>query len=261
MDPETLAESIIPPSQCSPLTTSLVVALFGWVLLGGLLAYFWHRRTRHLRLAREADDAQSRADRPLAAGDAVLAGTVLDEGEGAAVTVRIHQRGEEKSRKGRWNHEWTETHREVTARPFHVVLASGERVRVEPDERVFLVDKLDGITKDPEGNKRCRSATLTRDERVYVTGTLVRAPNPPPGASGDAAAALVMRGKDKTSQQVQRGGERQARASCSFHSEIETKGSDKTGQARNGALVFCKAGGCDPLHHPGHCASQFNDRA
>jgi hypothetical protein len=33
---------------------------------------------------------------PLAAGDAVLAGKVVDEGEGAAVTVRIHQRGEEK---------------------------------------------------------------------------------------------------------------------------------------------------------------------
>lgn len=167
--------------------------LLGWVLLGGLLALFWHRRTRHLRLARDAEDAQSKANRPLAAGDAVLAGTVVDEGEGAAVTVRIHQRGEEKLSKGSWNHDWTETKREVTARPFHIVRASGERVRVEPDNRVFLVDKLDGIINDSESNKRYRTATLTRDEQVYVVGTLMPVPNPAPGAGGDPGTTLVMR--------------------------------------------------------------------
>lgn len=193
MDSNTLTASIIPPSQCGPLTTSLLVGLFGWALPGGLLAYFWHRRTRQLRLAREADDAQWKANRPLAAGAAVLAGTVLDEGEGAAVTVRIHQRGEEKRHKGAWQHSWTETHREVTARPFHVLRASGERVRVEPDERVSLVDKLDGITQDPESKTRCRTATLTRDERVYVVGTLVHAQDPPRGAGGDPGTTLVMR--------------------------------------------------------------------
>jgi hypothetical protein len=187
--------SLIAYAQATPGTTKVVVGAFGGGLLGGLLVLFLLMRSVHGRRAAAAERAQGRANVPLAPGTGVIAGRVIDTGDGPAVTVRIHQEGDEQRSKSRYSHQWTERSREVTVRPFHVARASGELVCVVPDERVFLVDRLDGIVPEDDGNKRqrARTATLTAGEPVYVTGTLAWGIDPrQSGGYRGAGRALVM---------------------------------------------------------------------
>jgi hypothetical protein len=121
-------------------------------------------------------------------------GKVDCDGDRPAVTVRIHQIGSEWRRKGGWSHKWTENAREVTVRPFHVIRPNGERIRVEPDEGVFLVDRLDGFDESARSaTSRVRTATLIANEPVCVTGTLVPGFDPQQGGYRDSASALVLR--------------------------------------------------------------------
>jgi hypothetical protein len=196
VDPADITASLIAYSEVTPGTTVAIVDVFGWWMLGGLLAYLLLMRVLDGRRAAAAERAQSHADAPLAPGAAVIAGRVVDTGDGPAVTVCIHQDGYEHRGKGGYYHHWKERWRDVTARPFHVARASGELVRVEPDERVFLVDRLDGIVDEDDGGgtRRARTATLTAGEQVYVTGTLAWGTDPQQsGGYRGAGRALVMK--------------------------------------------------------------------
>lgn len=136
-----------------------------WVLFVAL-----RRMVENVRLANAAERSFDPLARPRP-GPAILYGTVEPDG-GPAVRVEIDQRGEEWSHKNGWSHRWRETARRVTARPFFLVLPSGEKVRVEPDPGVFLVDKLDQLVRR-QHNQRTRAAELTPGEVVYASGALV----------------------------------------------------------------------------------------
>jgi len=195
VNPADITASLAAYSQATPRTTGAIVVAFGWGLLGGLLVYLLLMRARHARRAATAEREQGRANARLAPGAAVIAGRVIDNGHGPAVTVRIHQDGYQRSSKGSYYHHWKESARDVTVRPFYVARASGELVRVVPDERVFLVDRLDGIVDEDgvERRRRTRTATLTTGEPVYVTGILAWGIDPQQsGGYRGAGRALIM---------------------------------------------------------------------
>lgn len=154
--------------QLSPAGTIAFFIAVNLVLLGTLATaarWMW----RHARQAREASASVSRAD-PSAAGHTVLFGTVETQApERPAVTVTVRERGTEQVNKSSYSYKWKEIDRRVEVEPFTLVLASGMRVRVEPDPDVFLVDKL---VVSARGNPRTRRATLDNGELAYVDGVL-----------------------------------------------------------------------------------------
>jgi hypothetical protein len=182
----------LPSWRSTPQSTSAVMVAFGVILLGGLFAYFLAARALHKRRARAAANSVRDPNRPLAPGDTVLSGKVSLDTEGDAVVVAIDQVGKEWTHKGNWHHSWKESRRTVTVQPFYLVRPSGERVRVEPDQRVFLVDRLDGV-KANGTTQRVRTATLRAGEPVHIVGTLVRGFDPQQGGYRDAGPALVLR--------------------------------------------------------------------
>ncbi len=180
-------------SQATPQSTRGVLVAFGVILLGGMLGYFLVSRAMHKRRARSAADSERDPNHALVLGPAVITGKVAADTEGDAVTVAIEQTGREWKHKGNWYHAWKERGRTVTAKPFYVVRPSGERVRVEADNRVFLIDRLDGV-EAKDRTTRVRTATLRAGEPVHIIGTLVRGLDPLKGGCyRDAAPALVLR--------------------------------------------------------------------
>jgi hypothetical protein len=101
--------------------------------------------------------------------------------QGRAVRIEIDQAGTEWRVKNGYAHRWTETARRVIAEPFELRLPSGELLPVEPDQRVFLVDKLDQVVAtDP--SKRTRAAELTDGEVVYAVGDIAEGAIDPSGS-------------------------------------------------------------------------------
>lgn len=92
-------------------------------------------------------------------------------GESAALRVEIEQAGTEEETKNGWYHRWNEVSRLSFPHPFYVHDVRGTRVRVEPDTRTLLLDKLDRVM--PSGDKRrTRIAELLPGEEVFVVGEL-----------------------------------------------------------------------------------------
>jgi hypothetical protein len=177
--------------------TRIVVDGLAGLALTGLLVVTIFRRNQALRRVAEATALEESAKRPLRPGPATIMGRVLGDGDDDAsgpahITIEIEQRGREWQGKNGWYHEWKETSRRVDARPFYVLRPNGERVRIEPDQNVFLVDLLDG-TERLEHTRRRRTATLRPGERVSVTGVLVRGFDPQQGGYRDAGPALVLK--------------------------------------------------------------------
>jgi hypothetical protein len=112
-------------------------------------------------------------------GLTVVHGTVDADGEGPAVEVLIVQKAKHWSYKGSPRTDWVECQREVRARPFYVVQKHGARVRVEPGERVMLIDELEPRDDQPE--RRTLSARLESGEPVHLLGILDQAPEAPGG--------------------------------------------------------------------------------
>jgi hypothetical protein len=112
-------------------------------------------------------------------GLTVVHGTVDADGAGPAVEVLIVQKAEHWSYKGMPRTDWKECQREVHARPFYVVQKHGARVRVEPGERVMLIDELEPRDDQPE--RRTLSARLETGEPVHLLGILDRVPEAPGG--------------------------------------------------------------------------------
>jgi len=112
-------------------------------------------------LRREA----GRATLPLAPGPVTLRGTV-ESPEGAPVVLTIRQRAEASARSTRWR----ETGRELTAKPFVLVLDDGERVRVEPSADAHVwVDLQRG---ESDGASRTVLGKLLPGDRTDVSGHL-----------------------------------------------------------------------------------------
>ncbi|MBL8680824.1 MAG: hypothetical protein JNK05_16715 [Myxococcales bacterium] len=173
------------------------VAIVGFLLLGGLFftAVFgeWRARRRAAAL-RQAIEGKTG---PLAPGECVLRGTIeTDDPDGRAVAVELLQVGQNYQTKNGPAHTWTETARRVDARAFYLRLEDGRAVRVEPDQRVFVVDALDGARR-VEFNQRVRTAEVRKGDQVYVIGSLVEGYDPRAqvdgGYRGAKGKSLVVR--------------------------------------------------------------------
>ena len=143
---------------------------WAWLLpMGGSLAFaaFWERVHRERRKAEQ----ELVADRTRKDGPAVIKGEVETDG-GDAITVEILQeRTTFKDKQGNEHHSWKERSRRVIARPFRVVLPGGESVRVEPDSRVLLRDKVEQPQQVDETHRK-RNVRLRPREKVWVAGQL-----------------------------------------------------------------------------------------
>jgi hypothetical protein len=181
-----------PAEHVSPTTTAVVVDGVGVLGLGVLVAIAVIRRAVHRGRERLALKAALRQGEPLHPGSSVLAGTVVDEGDGNAIVITLEQAGREWRTKHGWAHKWTEQHRTIEVKPFYVQRANGERVRVEPDARVFLVDRLDA-TERLSHERRIRRAQLSPGEHVFILGDMTRAPDPKLGGYREGAEGWVLR--------------------------------------------------------------------
>jgi hypothetical protein len=181
----------LPPQRCGPLASFVIADVLGGILFALLAAALFWRRTHRRRAA--AARAAAPAPRELVPGDAVVAGkVVIADGRDAAITIDIDQDGHEWQSKSGWMTTWKETDRRVEARPFYIQRAHGERVRVEPDGSVFLVDRLDGEARTGP-DTRTRSARLTEGELVFASGVLVRGMDPQAGGYRDGSLGWVLR--------------------------------------------------------------------
>lgn len=175
----------------------LGVAIVGFLLLGGLFftAVFgeWRARRRAAALRRAIEGRIG----PLAPGECVLRGTIeTDEPDGRAIAVELLQVGQNYQTKNGMGHTWTETARRVDARAFYLRLEDGRAIRVEPDQRVFVVDALDGARR-VEFNQRVRTAEVRKGDQVFVIGALVEGYDPRAqvdgGYRGAKGKSLVLR--------------------------------------------------------------------
>jgi hypothetical protein len=181
------------PGEPSAFASSIIVFLIAVLGLGGLMVVALARWRRFRDRAALAERVMSGEPPELAPGYAILKGTVEPEGNEPAVEIAIEEKGHEIKSKAGWNVVWRETSRRVSARPFYLLRATGDAVRVEPDERVFLVDSL--TTRDrPSAALRVRVSTLDRGEECAVSGLLRRSRDPRVGGAGyrDAGEALVL---------------------------------------------------------------------
>ncbi|HQP38261.1 MAG TPA: hypothetical protein PLI95_23915 [Polyangiaceae bacterium] len=188
-------QSLVPYARFSPATSSLIVFVFGGLVFGIVLTlaitlWSWHRQR-----AKAARDSV-RSDRFLAPGPNVLGGVVepLDSSP-FAVRFRITQSGVERQNKGAWHTTWTEDERTIEAHPFHLRLANGQHIRVEPGHDVFLVDALDQHERTSHAT-RTLTAELSRGERATVSGVLVREDTPgatPSGYRSSSSRSFVLR--------------------------------------------------------------------
>ena len=186
--------------QLSPEATLIVVYGVAFVLLAAIVHALLRGR-RHAQRAQAATESVQ-TKQPAAKGYAVLRGTVETEApERPAIVVTLTEVGTEKKHKNKWTHAWTETHREVRQEPFYLVLASGTRVRVEPGDDVFLVDKLELVRR---GNPRTRRASLDNGELAYVSGLVEEGYHP----RADEGQGGPYRGAIPTGHVLRRGPER-----------------------------------------------------
>jgi hypothetical protein len=163
------------------LTAALLLLFFG--LFAAMIGNAVRRAIREGRLARAAE-AQGAQRAPLEAGPAVLFGKVqMAHDEAVAMRVEIDQAGKESESSGTYSFAWEEVDRRVEMRPFYLLLRSGERVRVEPDGRAFLVDAMDGMIVVKE-NARTRFAELSPNEQIHAVGLLRRGHDPEVAPTG-----------------------------------------------------------------------------
>jgi hypothetical protein len=185
----------VSPNGCLTGPAALAVVWIAHVLvplIAGLVAL--GRSRQSARICRVADvRASTDAVRPLAPGRAALHGPVeYAPGEQLAVTIAIEQAGTEHKTKHGYSHRWTETRRRVNAAPFYVRDGRGTSVRVEPDERTILVDRLDRTARHDRANRE-RFAEISNGEVVYVLGELRPGHDPTTGGYRGTETSLVMK--------------------------------------------------------------------
>jgi hypothetical protein len=73
--------------------------------------------------------------------------------------------------EGTESHAWTEVARRVTATPFYLRRATGQRIRVDVGDDVFLVDEIDRYVRKYNA-VRFLTAQLLPGDRVFAKGEL-----------------------------------------------------------------------------------------
>jgi len=148
---------------------------------------------------------QAQADQPgdqLA--DALGPVDALAARSSAPLAIELLQRGTEWSLKGPdrgWQYRWTELSRRTLAQPFYLELASGERVRVEPDDRTLLADDITSsdivaVGGDSDERLRRRRLELRPGQTAYLSGVLEHGHDPAFAGRGgyrDGGDGLVLR--------------------------------------------------------------------
>jgi hypothetical protein len=183
------------PGRLSTEASAFTVDVFGFGVMGAVLVTAIACALMHFLRARTAS-AAGRLKAPLAPGQVVLAGEVEASAEpGPVVTLSIEQTGREsQSRNGIVTQLWTETGRRLSVRPFYMVLASGERVRVEPDDRTQLAGRIEQTERlDPASRRRV--VEVIPGANITVSGHLEHGHDP--GTPGEgyrgSGAGFVLR--------------------------------------------------------------------
>lgn len=192
-----LGQSLTPLTRLSNENSTIAVIAVGLVLTGGLLLAACIGEWRARRRAAAMRAAISGKLGPLRAGQTVLRGMVeSDSPDGRAVAVELRQVGQVIQTKSGPQAQWTEVDRTVEAKPFYLRLEDGRLVRVEPDQRVFVVDQLDDVRRDSRVT-RTRSAVIRHGDMVFAIGDLVEGYDPraqsDAGYRGTRAKTLVLR--------------------------------------------------------------------
>jgi hypothetical protein len=150
--------------------TASAIGVVGFVVLLLVALGLWRQARLRSRAAKAAEEGAG--TRKLAPGWAVIQGTIETDDKAPAMRVVIRQTGVQYRVKNGLRHRWTESSRNVETRPFFLVLESGERVKVEPDEGAILVDLL-GIESGDSQALRTRTAEIRARDTIYATGRLV----------------------------------------------------------------------------------------
>lgn len=184
---------LLPQDHATPDSSWLVLVLAGLVLgvcfVSSLVSLVDNlRRLQAIRRAK-------RGELPGEGRLGVLLGEVAlahdDEGEGPPVVseLRFHHH-DVPHQRGQVARHWSAGPLETRARPFELVLASGERVRVEPGEHVRLLDELEIL--EATGPERVKAARLMPGEQAQIMGRLEARVTPGAGYRG-SQRALVLR--------------------------------------------------------------------
>ncbi|MFO0678748.1 MAG: hypothetical protein U0169_19605 [Polyangiaceae bacterium] len=172
-----LAEDVTTRMSMGPTASVIVAYGFGFLAFAALALYAHHRFDQSRRRERHAKDVAAGTTTELDGLTTAHGVVSFDDGQDAAVRVAIHQDGVTRKGKHGPHHSWSESRREITLRPFYLLLDGGSMVRVEPEGRTVLVDDLDAGTRTGK-NSRVRVAELSQNEAAYVTGEAVRGFNP-----------------------------------------------------------------------------------
>lgn len=161
---------ILPPGRVA--TTGARIGLFwAWLLpVGGVIAFaaLWERI--HRQHAKDEEERVKGA--ALRRGSVVLQGVVeTDNNEPAIVVTILQERLTFRDKQGNTHEQWKEASRQLSVRPFRLVLPDQRRVQVEPDLNVLLRDEVEA----PEvlgADRRQRCVRLQPGEQIWATGQL-----------------------------------------------------------------------------------------
>lgn len=129
------------------------------------------RVVRHLSRAISEREGAA-VPNPLETGPVTLEGNVdVDDPGSPIISHRIEQEGEAIVTTTAPYHRWTEVHRELSSRPFRLILPSGAHVRVEPGNDVRLIHEITRTERKTE-TRRYLVSEILHGERVFVRGEL-----------------------------------------------------------------------------------------
>jgi hypothetical protein len=194
-----LPGDVLPEDWFGPLPSTLVAfGMAGVVLIAAAMVAL---RSAWLAASRARTVSRAMNAGPFRAGPVILHGRAesVDSDESPLATVTVTQSGSEQRAKNGWRHTWREVERKTSARPFVLVLANGDRVRVETSaESARLHAPLDRI-EIRTSRRRDRSASVMPGADLYVTGTLE--PSVDANAAGrdyrSAAESFALRGSPR----------------------------------------------------------------
>ena len=154
------------------LSTSVLIAYVLALIVPAVAAFMAVAQARRmLRRARRAHQDFAASPR-LAPGHATLLGTVETADGGHAVRLTVHQLPRAYRSRNSSGIRWTEVDREIDLRPFHLVLDSGERIRVRATDAVRLCDPLDRPVHRRNADERTRETIIENGARIHAVGVL-----------------------------------------------------------------------------------------
>jgi hypothetical protein len=167
----------VPPNHVDFVGSAFM--LFGILGLGwGVLSFGMLWQARRLSRLQKQDDAiaDNRGESLSAGPSRVVHGRVEVDGDAVAIEIDVVQSVTDYTTKNGRSHDWTETSRRVTVRPFRLTRDDGRMVLVEPDDGVLVVDDLAKSYPSDRPRERVRSAVVRAGERVHVYGDVLETP-------------------------------------------------------------------------------------